>query len=194
MQTEYSNMKKLSTCLFLILFSFSAPSFADDIRDFQIEGMSIGDSLLDYFSEEEIKKSKKDYYKDKTFTAIELTSKIYKDYDEIQIHYKTIDKKYIIFSIDGLIDIENLKDCIKQKSKIVSEISELFKNLEKKVRDDWDMVSGHGKLHGVTFTFNSGDTADVVCYDYDVETGYEDHLRVGVSRKEVIDWSYSNPF
>ncbi len=56
------------------------------------------------------------------------------------------------------------------------------------------MVSGHGKLHGVTFTFNSGDTADVVCYDYDVETGYEDHLRVGVSRKEVIDWSYSNPF
>ena len=49
-------MKKLSTYLFLILFSFSAPSFADDISDFEIEGMSIGDSLLDYFSEEEIKK------------------------------------------------------------------------------------------------------------------------------------------
>ena len=49
-------MKKLSTYLFLILFSFSAPSFADDIRDFQIEGMSLGDSLLDYYSEEEIEK------------------------------------------------------------------------------------------------------------------------------------------
>ena len=187
-------MIKRFLLILVLIFSFQSWTKADDIRDFEIEGISIGDSLLDYFSEEEIKKSKKDYYKDKTFTAIELTSKIYKDYDEIQIHYKTIDKKYIIFSIDGLIDIENLKDCIKQKSKIVSEISELFKNLEKKVRDDWDMVSGHGKLHGVTFTFNSGDTADVVCYDYDVETGYEDHLRVGVSRKEVIDWSYSNPF
>ena len=42
-------MKKLSTYLFLILFSFSAPSFADDISDFQIEGMSIGDSALNYF-------------------------------------------------------------------------------------------------------------------------------------------------
>ena len=49
-------MKKLSTYLFLILFSFQASSLADDIRDFQIEGMSVGDSLLDYFSEEKIKK------------------------------------------------------------------------------------------------------------------------------------------
>ena len=57
-------MKKLSTYLFLILFSFQASSWADDISDFEIEGMSIGDSLLDYFSEEEIKKGKKNYYKD----------------------------------------------------------------------------------------------------------------------------------
>ena len=49
-------MKRLSLYLFLILFTLPTPSQADDIRDFQIEGMSIGDSLLDYFSEEEIKK------------------------------------------------------------------------------------------------------------------------------------------
>ena len=49
-------MKKLSTFLFLIFFSFSALSFADDISDLEIEGISIGDSLLDYFSEKEIKK------------------------------------------------------------------------------------------------------------------------------------------
>ena len=50
-------MKKLSTYLFLILFSFSAPSFGGDISDFQIEGVSIGDSLLDHFSKEEIENS-----------------------------------------------------------------------------------------------------------------------------------------
>ena len=47
-------MKKLSAYLFLILFSFSTPSFADDIRDFQIEGISVGDNLLDHFSKKEI--------------------------------------------------------------------------------------------------------------------------------------------
>ena len=52
-------MKKLSAYLFLILFGFSALSFADDISDFQIEGMSIGDSLLDYYDEEKLKKIKK---------------------------------------------------------------------------------------------------------------------------------------
>ena len=34
---------------------FSSPVMADDISDFEIEGMSIGDSLLDYMSEEKIK-------------------------------------------------------------------------------------------------------------------------------------------
>ena len=32
------------------LLFITAPSLADDIRDFQIEGISVGDSFLDYFS------------------------------------------------------------------------------------------------------------------------------------------------
>ena len=47
-------MKKFLGILILIL-TLQTPSQADDIQDFQIEGMSIGDSALDYFSEEEIK-------------------------------------------------------------------------------------------------------------------------------------------
>ncbi len=43
---------KILITLFVLLFSF--PVFADDISDFQIEGMSIGDSLLDYMTVEEI--------------------------------------------------------------------------------------------------------------------------------------------
>ena len=49
-------MKKFLAILILI-FTLQTPSQADDIRDFEIEGMSIGDSLLDYLSEEEINKN-----------------------------------------------------------------------------------------------------------------------------------------
>jgi len=35
-------MKRLSLYLFLILFTLQTPSWADDIGDFQIEGMSVG--------------------------------------------------------------------------------------------------------------------------------------------------------
>ena len=46
-------MKKLFIII-IIFISFQTLSKADDIRDFQIEGMSIGDSLLNLFSEEEL--------------------------------------------------------------------------------------------------------------------------------------------
>ena len=46
-------MKKFLAVLILI-FTLQTPTQADDIKDFQIEGMSIGDSALDYFSEKEI--------------------------------------------------------------------------------------------------------------------------------------------
>ena len=44
-------MKRLLLIL-ILTFSFQSLIKADDIRDFQIEGMSIGDSLVDHFSEE----------------------------------------------------------------------------------------------------------------------------------------------
>ena len=51
---KYCRMKTLLT-IFVLLFSSSV--VAEDISDYQIEGISIGDSLLDYFSEDEIIKN-----------------------------------------------------------------------------------------------------------------------------------------
>ena len=55
----------MKTLLVLFVLFFSSSVLADDIGDFQIEGMSIGDSLLDFFSEEEIDNNfhKGQYYK-----------------------------------------------------------------------------------------------------------------------------------
>ena len=51
-------MKRLLAYLLLTLsFGFIFNAKADDIRDFEIEGMSVGDSLLSYFTEKEIKKN-----------------------------------------------------------------------------------------------------------------------------------------
>ncbi len=43
----------------VFIFSLQSWTKADDIRDFEIEGMSIGDSLLDYVSEAEILNSQR---------------------------------------------------------------------------------------------------------------------------------------
>ena len=80
-------MKRLSLYLFLILFTLQTPSWADDIRDFQIEGMSVGDSLLDYFSENEIKANLPyDDMKTEKFNNFEIYDEsLFDKYDSLQL-------------------------------------------------------------------------------------------------------------
>ena len=114
-------MKKLSTYLFLLLFSFSAPSFADDIRDFKIEGMSIGDSLLDYFTKEYIKnKLRESVYpnQNEIHHVFLLNEPTFNIYEGIQVHVRTNDEKFIIIGIDGFIYFaDNFKGCKKKNER-----------------------------------------------------------------------------
>ena len=50
-------MKKLFAII-VLGFCFITSSQGDDIRDFEIEGMSLGDSLLDYLNKNEIEESR----------------------------------------------------------------------------------------------------------------------------------------
>ena len=75
----------------VLIFGLQSWTNADDIGDFQIEGMGIGDSALDFYSKNEIKKNKKNYTKDKTFSVIEIQNFDSKMYDGIQLKYKTKD-------------------------------------------------------------------------------------------------------
>ena len=62
---------RLFISVLVLIFSFQSLVKADDIRDFEIEGMSLGDSALDYFSEEEIQKNKQNYFKNKKYTPVQ---------------------------------------------------------------------------------------------------------------------------
>ena len=61
--------------IFIIIITISSHTLANDISDFQIEGMSIGDSLLNYFNEdyilEEFEIGKNEYdWTDQKFTDV----------------------------------------------------------------------------------------------------------------------------
>ena len=183
-------MKKLSTYLFLILFSFQVSSWADDIRDFQIEGMSIGDSLLDYVSEEKITKEKDYYPKSKKFAAFAKEIPSFKTYESFRVHFKDDDKKYIIKSLEGVISYKNnIEDCYKKMDEIVEELSSVFKdaykNETKTSIHPWDK-SGKSKYTDAQFILQSGDGVRVVCYDWGAKIKMFDTLNVDMSTKEII--------
>ena len=121
-------MKRLLLILILTL-SFQSITKADDIKDLEIEGMSIGDSALDFFSENELKSNKRNWYKDKKFYGVKIKIQSEK-YDHIQLHFKTGDKKYIIHALGGLkiYNNDNIEDCYPLKKKVDIAISELFTN------------------------------------------------------------------
>ena len=179
-------MKKLSLYIFLGLLWCNV-GFADDIRDFEIEGMSLGDSLLDYMLEEEIKENVGFVYED--IFVVSLINKTSLIYDEITVTYKSKDKKYKIYGIAGVIDFpNNIEDCYKQQDKIVEEISMDFKH--------WGILifkkEENSTYKPITYEDKNGDAISVSCYNYPKEPKIN-NLKVSFDAKEFKNYITRTP-
>ena len=109
-------MKKLLTVVILVLGFFSQ-SLANDISDFQIDGIGIGDSLLDYFDKNQINSRKKQLYLgDDNFHKINFPSKK-GVYELINFHLKKNDNKFVVYSMAGRNIIE-FNECLEKKKSL----------------------------------------------------------------------------
>jgi hypothetical protein len=105
-------MKRL-LLIFILAFSFQTLSKADDIKDFEIEGMSIGDSLLESFSRDEILSTLKKQplngyiYPSKKYRSARFFSSKFGNYEHVIVSYRDKDKQFIIEHIMGVIEYKN---------------------------------------------------------------------------------------
>ena len=179
----------------VLIFSLQSWTKADDIRDFEIEGISIGDSLLDYYSEGEIKKNiMNEYYKYKNnkFKKVEFWDLKMDLYDVLAFHIKTNDNKFIVHSIAGAILYrDNIEDCYKKKNDILNELKELFPTAiefdsGRQIHPaDNTQKSSYDR---VDLNFKSGDNVRLICYDWSKKIGNVNHLSVGIETKEFAYW------
>ena len=181
---------------------FQTSSWADDILDLQIEEMSIGDSLLDHISIEEIRESEKNasIYKDKKFKVI-FVKKNSEKYERIQVTIKSNDKKFIIYSIDGIIDFNNrINECKKEKKIIITGLTKLIDSFErvdenKKHRGD---KSGESFFYGSWFFLNNGGYFEVSCTDYGSKVykdkGWTDELNISIISEEFELYMRNDPY
>ena len=183
----------------VLIFSLQSWTKADDIRDFEIEGMSIGDSLLDFYSESEIKKSLKSdvtyFYKNNKFADIFFESNGI--YQWLQISIKPKDKKYKIYAMNGQIHYKkNIKDCYKKKDEIVKDIAATFSD-EIKVQDNGKSkhrADKTGKSTYTSYAFFPGYPKDdlsnisIQCFDWSEKLPYADKLIVSFKSKEFANF------
>ena len=177
--------------LYLILiFSFQSLSKADDITDFEIEGMGLYESALNFFSLAKIKDNEEDYYNNKTFKTATIYARNFEVYQDVQISYKTNDKSYKLYDISGIVDKE-YDSCLKEIKSISKEFDEMFPNtkFEKLYTFEHNSdPSGESKISDMYWEFNNGDKILLACYywntPYGEKKGYVDEMRVTISSKE----------
>ena len=155
MKPSHKLMKRLSLYLFLVLFSFQTTSQADDVRDFQIEGMSVGDSLLDFMSKSYIDDDTVFLYKNKKYATI-FSNRKKEIYDNVQISFLANDSKYLISDMEGKLYFPNdIKGCLNKKETIVKEISDLLgdgrRKATKELQTRWfEHSATFTRFHGIT--------------------------------------------
>ncbi len=179
---------KISFTFLFLFFSFSL--IADDISDFEIEGMSVGDSALNFFTKKHIEDNKFDY-PNKKFMIVQNNGPLFfEKYDAVDFHYKTGDPNYIIQNISGIIFYNNNFDaCNNQLDNIVEELSETFnlKKSDKFVEKFLGDKSGKSKFSEVYFELKSG-FAVVQCYDFAEDYNSHDFLTVALDNFEINTW------
>ena len=180
--------------ILILIFSLQSFSNASDISDFEIDGMSIGDSALDHLSLAEINTNKSYLYNTKKYASSHKKSLEW-PYEFIQFDFIDNDEKFIIKALTGMIYYENkdFNKCYVTEKIIVSELKNLFKS---KVSYQDFGNSPHpadttglstGTWHVFTFNDNSG-YIFVECMDWTEKMDFKDALKVSILSKEANDY------
>ena len=177
----------------ILIFSFQSLTKSNDVSEFEIEGMSIGDSLLNYMTMDQINDFEKSYYPgSKKYVRLEnnfdLNSKL-NIFDKLAFEVLDNDK-YILEAVNGILNYnDNIKDCYPKMKEIINDISV---SLNKPVTENYVFTypNGGGKSKVSDFDYSNG-SIRIWCTDYSREREkmrYRDHLGLAVQSKKHVEW------
>ena len=172
-------MKKIFFLIILIL-SFQTLSLADNIRYFQIEGMKIGDSALDYFSESQLEDNEQGWhnYSYKEYSTSFVPGKGI--YNWFLVSYKNDDNNFTIEALAAGLEKSNYdnKECNNKLDAVAFNISELFKNTTQEKKKSYKLkaeasrtypFTGKSTVTSLSFNFLDGAKIILACYKMDKE-------------------------
>ena len=166
----------------------STNAYTDDIKDLEVESMSIGDSALDYFTESQLENGELDWfnYSYKEYSTSLLSGKGI--YDWFKISYKSDDDNFIIEGLAGILVKKKYDDdkCNKELDTVALDISELFKNTKQGKKQLYKVIynpreifqkpdpSGKSIVTSISFDFKDEGKIILSCYNMDKATNQID--------------------
>ena len=180
----------------VLIFSLQSWTKADNIREFEIEGISIDDSLLDYFSTKEIKEMKITEYpgSDKYIMLNYYSPTKLGVYDSMSFHVRKNDKSFIIHSLKAGIYYEsNFNECMDKKKKLVEDLKLIFNKTKFEEYDfKYKVDDGKSIAYINAFAFKNNDKIRAWCVNWSKVTekkrNFVDNLALSISPGYFLDW------
>lgn len=194
----------MNILIFILILTLSFQSTkADDIRDFEIEGISLNDSALKHTNLENIKKmfeETKNHYnylkEPLKFREVYIfDSPKFQTYDTVSFMVNGNDSNYIIYFIRGMKTYLNkFEQCISQKNNIANEIENLTTGFEKEIIEGTHPLDKSGKSFSkqIIYKFNSGGKIIIGCNDWEEKlrkkNDWTEGLNVAIMTDELSNW------
>ena len=132
---------------------------ADDIRDLEIDGISVGDNALDHFSKKKLDDNKGFYPNSKKVWRTYVLSNDEK-FNIIQMHIKSSGNNYKILSISGILNFEDRnkgkEECLNKRDEIVNDLKLILPNTpisEEEINNHDGDITGKSYEYAIFFDF-----------------------------------------
>ena len=185
----------------VLIFSLQSWTKAENISDFEIEGIPIFSNLLDQaeklgVTKEFILKREIAFYPNsKRIGMLRFKNRgTFQIYDSVQFNLDT--KNYKIYTVTGVIskNTKTKEKCLKKQDEIIKSLHEMAPTAKKVVdrflKHPVDK-SGNSISNGIYLDLPSGGTLSAECYIWGEEfknEGYDNNLKVNIESKEGRDF------
>ena len=181
--------------LYLLITIISFPVFADDITKLDVDGLKIGDSLLNFYTMSELNKGEVlEYPGSNKFYDLSFESSKDSQFESYTFALKKNDNNYKIYSIAGTIYFENkINKCLLHKEKLLKSMKIALSNYEKYEHEYKfsGLADGKSISYVTDFELPNG-FISFYCNEYSKKTkqeyGLRDSFNIDLSSQEHIDW------
>ena len=186
---------KIFISILILIIGFQSLTKADDISDFEMEGISIGDSLLNHYNKEEISNALQIKYPSSDKFIKYQFNIDNSEYDNISFHIKKNDPNYKIYEITGgIFFTQNYPNCEKHKKTVINDIKSITQNLiEDSYRYFYKKVEdGKSYADVVEFKYPNGDLIRMWCVNWSEQVennlNYGDNFSISLTPLKHMNW------
>ena len=188
----------------ILIFNFQFLTNAEEVKNFEIEGMTVGESLLNYMKkseiEDKINSNASYHYPNGSYVVFGYYSDEMKIYDDVGVVIKLKDPNYTIYALEGTIYFQK-GTCNEKQKEISSDLKRVLDSSKYNYTESFNQKfsydnTGDSKVSYLDFNFNDKSAIRVICWvlseEFKSTSNNIDRLVVAANSVKFMKWINKN--